>query len=740
MFLKRLYKKCRAGYGLFLVFLVLPLGTDLSAAGFWVEHTLADFSGGNVLCDSDEGCLVYTRDNTDIILIFDITRGDWLKIDMGTSQNFSEAVTNGNIVFARTDSLLFGYSATLQEWDTITFTGDYMAGTAYYAECGKNLACFVARSYMYVFDADLGYWQTYDYGLPVDFTGGSVWVANTYIGLKLSIDYPGEPKNVVYSGLVHNFNQIELGVHQPSPITEYGFAGWFNVGYDGVNFRLVGYSAATNQFDVVSYACGDNEAPISITGAGTLAADIFTTRVFGFRFIVPFTSVTTNWYGFDTRRGAWDHEQRFYDWDVDHYYGNICQAGQFSFDNSLFTADGSLHIQIYDGIDGVYRDFTPGLIYNSTTTSWGGGGTVFYARDDLNAWGYDVAGDRSSTINLPLPKASNIHRGEDFVTLTSYETGVDTMITFFYNSNSNSWTSVSVPDHHTTDEISNEHLFIHRGSGENVVIFYSAHKDLIHKEDFPDGIAVYVSSNDEMGWARSANTSVLFDALNGNAFTYGFDFNRSKMGTHSAILCNTTAQTVHGYSCLTQNQSDLVIDFDPYFVLNNGYIGFIANSYNITKCYAYNGLGDGWAELIPEGSDVTSLVGTKTILVARHDRVYAFDPESLAVSVEDTVEDEEPSDDLLPYQFELFQNYPNPFNPSTTIHYTIQERSHVTLGIFDVSGRRIARLVDSVQEEGMHEEKWYGWNKEGAVVSSGVYFYKLRAGKKRITKKMILLR
>ncbi len=739
MFLKRLCKKCLVAYGLFLVFLVLSIGTDLSATGFWVEQTLSDFSGGSVLCDSDEGCLVYTRNNTDVILVFDVNRGDWLKIDMGTSQSFCEAVTKGNVVFARTDSLLFGYSATLQEWDTITFTGDYMTGITYYSECGRNLACFVTQSYVYVFDADLGYWQTYDYGLPVDFTGGSVWVADTYIGMKLSIPYPGEPKNIVYSGLVHNFNKIELGVHQPSPVTEYGFAGWFNIDYDGVNYRFVGYSAATNQFDVVSYALGNNEGPISLTGAGTLTADMFTTRVFGFRHIVPNTSVTTNWYGFDTRRGAWDHEQRFYDWTVDHYSGNICQAGQFSFDNSLFTADASFHFQFYSGIDGVYRDFTPGLIYTSTTASWGGGGTVFCAHDNLNAWGYDVAGNRSSAISLPLDKTSYLCRGEDFAAFTRYETGVDTMITFFYNSNNNSWSSVSAPDHHTTHGTSNEHLYIHRGSGENVVIFYSAHKDLIHKEDFPDDISVYTLLNDEMGWARSANASVLFDALNGSAFTYGFNFDRSSMGTHSAILCNTTAQTVHGYSCLTQNQSEQVIDFEPYFINESGYIGYIDNAYNNTKCYAYNELGDGWVELIPEGSDVATLVGTKTILVARHDRVYAFDPESLTVSVEDDIEEEE-SPDLLPYKFELFQNYPNPFNPSTTIHYSIPERSHVTLDIFDVSGRRIARLVDSVQESGGHHKEWYGWNKDGAAVSSGVYFYKLRAGKKRITKKMILLK
>ncbi|MBD3424634.1 MAG: T9SS type A sorting domain-containing protein [Candidatus Latescibacteria bacterium] len=88
----------------------------------------------------------------------------------------------------------------------------------------------------------------------------------------------------------------------------------------------------------------------------------------------------------------------------------------------------------------------------------------------------------------------------------------------------------------------------------------------------------------------------------------------------------------------------------------------------------------------------------------------------------------------------LSQNYPNPFNPSTTIYYSLPERSHVTLDIFDVSGRRIARLVDAIREAGTHQAKWSGLNVNGASVSSGVYFYKLTAGKGSITRKMVLMK
>ncbi|MBN1165024.1 MAG: T9SS type A sorting domain-containing protein [Candidatus Krumholzibacteriota bacterium] len=90
--------------------------------------------------------------------------------------------------------------------------------------------------------------------------------------------------------------------------------------------------------------------------------------------------------------------------------------------------------------------------------------------------------------------------------------------------------------------------------------------------------------------------------------------------------------------------------------------------------------------------------------------------------------------------FELEPNYPNPFNPLTTIAYTIPRRSPVTLDIFDISGRRITRLVDQVQKAGRYREEWNGFNQESRPVASGIYFYKLTAGKSSITRKMVLIK
>jgi hypothetical protein len=88
----------------------------------------------------------------------------------------------------------------------------------------------------------------------------------------------------------------------------------------------------------------------------------------------------------------------------------------------------------------------------------------------------------------------------------------------------------------------------------------------------------------------------------------------------------------------------------------------------------------------------------------------------------------------------LYQNSPNPFNPSTMIRYYLPERMRVRLEVYDVSGRLVARLVDAVQDRGDKTARWNGVDVRGGAVSSGVYVYRLEAGKEVVSRKMVLLR
>ncbi|MCK4539397.1 MAG: T9SS type A sorting domain-containing protein [Candidatus Krumholzibacteria bacterium] len=88
----------------------------------------------------------------------------------------------------------------------------------------------------------------------------------------------------------------------------------------------------------------------------------------------------------------------------------------------------------------------------------------------------------------------------------------------------------------------------------------------------------------------------------------------------------------------------------------------------------------------------------------------------------------------------LDQNHPNPFNPSTSVSYYLPASADVRLEIYDVSGRRVATLAEGFQTPGPKTVRWNGTSEGGDMVSSGVYFCRLTAGKKTLTRKMILLR
>lgn len=85
--------------------------------------------------------------------------------------------------------------------------------------------------------------------------------------------------------------------------------------------------------------------------------------------------------------------------------------------------------------------------------------------------------------------------------------------------------------------------------------------------------------------------------------------------------------------------------------------------------------------------------------------------------------------------YQLYQNYPNPFNPGTRISYSIPENQFVTLKIFDVVGKEVGVLVNASQTAGMHIIDFNASN-----LSSGVYYYKLEAGKFVETRKMLLIK
>ena len=89
---------------------------------------------------------------------------------------------------------------------------------------------------------------------------------------------------------------------------------------------------------------------------------------------------------------------------------------------------------------------------------------------------------------------------------------------------------------------------------------------------------------------------------------------------------------------------------------------------------------------------------------------------------------------------QLFQSFPNPANPTTTISFDLKNRETVRLDIFDVGGRLVRALVNDQLSPDHYEITWDGRGNSGETVSSGVYFYRFRAGSYSETKKLIILK
>ncbi|MFN0156521.1 MAG: T9SS type A sorting domain-containing protein [Bacteroidota bacterium] len=88
-----------------------------------------------------------------------------------------------------------------------------------------------------------------------------------------------------------------------------------------------------------------------------------------------------------------------------------------------------------------------------------------------------------------------------------------------------------------------------------------------------------------------------------------------------------------------------------------------------------------------------------------------------------------------PLSFKLGQNYPNPFNPSTTITYSVAQQERVSLKVFNTLGQQVATLVDGVVSPGEYQTSF-----DATGLPTGVYIYKMTAGTRTESRKMLLVK
>jgi hypothetical protein len=159
----------------------------------------------------------------------------------------------------------------------------------------------------------------------------------------------------------------------------------------------------------------------------------------------------------------------------------------------------------------------------------------------------------------------------------------------------------------------------------------------------------------------------------------------------------------------------------------SGWVNDIKRDYTYIWNYFESCNAELWNGTNWEPGDTPILVnspdGFKIAIISQNINIYY-----LIVNVEST-------NSNTPKDFSLSQNFPNPFNPTTSLLYTIGSRQFVTLKVYDLLGREIATLVNEEKTAGSYEVEF-----DGSDLTSGIYFYQLKAGTYSETKKMILLK
>ena len=683
-----------------------------------------------------ETCIIFADDTSQSVYAFDINFSDWQVLLVPTQLDWIDAVADGNAAMIFNDSVVVGYSAITNSFSAINYIGTLLTISGEEYGCIDNFAFFVTDQLFYVFDAEDAQWRSFSYTPPGAAPwGGGVFGKEDYIYLTLWITNEPPVSLTAYSLHTKTFSQfINDYLTQPT-LLDHGFTF---IQSHNTPYLCLGYSAYNGQFNSKSHSSYITD--IGFSGYEEIVSPIIC-HLFVTSELVSGNIRRFYMWIFNTEIG--DFVEYTFEYNASEYVpvSNVC-GGQTAYLIIRNELEGDkLECLLYSAPTNSFSQFdTP--LFNWGLMSFTAGGLMIDGYDEENYFLYDV--QTQAMFTHPVQWTQGIQPGVQARALGNYwnvfaytEQYEDTVHVFSYNRTNGSLYSFDITGRASTSA--------YRGSE-----FYGL---LINNLGVP--VKTFLYSPAYNNWTEKDLSSTSYRGSEGNYFyvnytglnqTYFYDgqanqeylFPSAQQASHvfardSVFLMYSGEGKYIGYSMNKHSNSEYVSNRLPsqqwknFMVLNHN--GFSGSLYDHLL---YDGYNNVFAPLIltPEqGIRIAGWSGGKTVFIASENGyLFAYSPNS-ANDIKDTHNITEG------LKFTLTQNYPNPFNPSTKIKYELSSRQFVTLKIFDVLGNEVETIVNEEKPSGEHEIQF---NSIG--LSSGVYFYQLKAGSFIQTKKMVFMK
>lgn len=269
----------------------------------------------------------------------------------------------------------------------------------------------------------------------------------------------------------------------------------------------------------------------------------------------------------------------------------------------------------------------------------------------------------------------------------------------------------------------------------NGIFLFGAKKEL-YKGDAVTVHGTVTDYNADWHFKWDNNTVILLDSLTitGNGQTV------PEPAVLTSYDISNDAGTVESYEgCLVRLNNVTISSINKYDVtVDDGSGPCLIDDDGLTKGSVVINQNGGymvaWGDTLHVGDVIDFVQGVFTFSFGTY-KIEMRDANDLGVV---TGVNENPP--AYPLSFDLEQNFPNPFNPETRINFTVPVQNHVKIVIYNSLGQIVRVLADQNFAAGRHILNWNGRNDQGALVPSGVYFYRMKAGDFISLKKMMLLK